>query len=67
MYCSQRFIHHQKVATDSFLLLGQTTPSKFVMRPPWDSERSASFDFTSLKQKKSAIMVLANRKAGGSS
>jgi hypothetical protein len=28
------------------------TPSKFVMRLPLDSERSASFDFTSLKQKK---------------
>ncbi len=27
------------------------TPSKFVMRPPWDSERSASSDFTPLKQK----------------
>jgi hypothetical protein len=26
------------------------TPSKFVMRPPWDSKRSASSDFTYLKQ-----------------
>ncbi len=33
------------------LLLILTTPSKFIMRPPWGSERSASF-FTSLKQKK---------------
>jgi hypothetical protein len=64
MYCSQQFIHRQKMAADSFLLLVQTTPSKFVMTPPWDSERSASFDFTSLKQKKSARIVLANRKAG---
>jgi hypothetical protein len=67
MYWLQQFIHRQKVTANSFLLLVQTTPSKFVMRPPWDSERSASFDFTSLKQKKSAIMVLMNRKAGGSS
>jgi hypothetical protein len=64
MYWSQQFIHRQKVAADSFLLLVQTTPSKFIMRPPWDSERSASFDFTSLKHKKSALIVLANRKAG---
>ncbi len=28
------------------------TPSKFVMRPPWDGKRSASSDFTSLEQKK---------------
>jgi hypothetical protein len=33
-YCSQRSIHRQKVATDSFFLLVQTIPSKFVMRLP---------------------------------
>jgi hypothetical protein len=38
--------------TNSFLLLVRMTPSKFIMRLPWDSERSASFDFISLKQKK---------------
>jgi hypothetical protein len=31
---------------------GSVTPSKFVKRLPWDSESSAGFDFTSLKQKK---------------
>jgi hypothetical protein len=37
---------------DSFLLLIQATPSLFFMGLPWDSERPASFDFASLKQKK---------------
>jgi hypothetical protein len=52
MYCSQRSIYVQKAAADSLLLLILATPSKFFMRPPWDSERPASFDFASLKQKK---------------
>jgi hypothetical protein len=52
MYCLQQSIHCQKEAEDSFLLLVWTTPCKFFMMLPWDSERSDSFDFTSLKQKK---------------
>ncbi len=34
------------------MLLIRVTPSKFFMRPPWDSERPAGIDFASLKQKK---------------
>jgi hypothetical protein len=44
MYCG-------KGAADWFLLLILVTPSELVMRPLWDSEGSAGFDFTSLKQK----------------
>ncbi len=29
----------------------RATPSRFVLRPPWKSESSTSFDFTSVKQK----------------
>ncbi len=29
----------------------RATPSRFVLRQPWDSERYAGFDFTSLKPK----------------
>ncbi len=52
MYCWQRSIYHRKVAAGSFLLLIQATPSKFFIRPPWDSERPAGFNFVSLMQKK---------------
>jgi hypothetical protein len=52
MYFLQRSIYRQISAADSFLLMLQVTPSKFIMRPLLDSERSASSDFTSLKQKK---------------
>ncbi len=51
MYFSQWSIYHRKLAADSFLLMVWTTPSKFIMRPLLDSEKSASSDFTSLKQK----------------
>jgi hypothetical protein len=40
------------VAVDSLLLLIWATPSKFIMKPPWDSERSPGFSFTYQKQKK---------------
>jgi hypothetical protein len=52
MYRSQWSIYCRKAAVDTLLLLIWVTPSKFFMRPPWDSERSAGFDFASLKQKK---------------
>jgi hypothetical protein len=52
MYRWQWSIYRQKAAADLFLLLIRATPSKFFMRLPWDSERSAGFDFASLKQKK---------------
>ncbi len=51
-YGSLWSIYRRKAAADSFLLLIWATPFKFFMRPPWDSERSAGFDFASLKQKK---------------
>ncbi len=51
-YRSQWSMYRRKAAADSFLLLVRATPSKFFMRPPWDSERSAGFDFASLKQEK---------------
>jgi hypothetical protein len=51
-YHSQWSIYHQKAAPDSFLQLIRATPSTFFMRPPWNSERPAGFDFASLKQKK---------------
>jgi hypothetical protein len=50
-YCSQWSIYRRKVAADPFSAPVQATPSKFVLRLPWDSERSAGFDFTSLKPK----------------
>jgi hypothetical protein len=52
MYHSHWSIYRQKAVADSFLLLIRATPSKFFMRPPWDSERPAGFGFASLKQKK---------------
>jgi hypothetical protein len=51
-YRFQQSLYRQTVAVDSFLQLIQATPSTFFMGPPWDSERPASFDFASLKQKK---------------
>ncbi len=51
-YRSQWSIYRWKAATDSFLLLIQATPSKYFMRPPWDSKRSASLNFASQKWKK---------------
>jgi hypothetical protein len=50
-YHLQQSIYGQKAAADPFLLLVRTTPSRFVIRLPWDSERSAGFDFTFLKPK----------------
>jgi hypothetical protein len=50
-YCSQRFTYRQKAAADPFSVPVRATPSRFVLRLPWDSERSASFDFASLKPK----------------
>jgi hypothetical protein len=49
------------------LLLILTTPSKFIMRPPWGSERSASFFYLSQTEKSPPWRYEANRKAGGSS
>ncbi len=66
-YFLQRSSCHQNSAVDSFLLMLRTTPSKFVMRPPWDSERSVSSDFTSETEKSPPLWYSANRKAGGSS
>ncbi len=51
-YCSLRSSYCRKAAVDSFLQLIQATPSTFFMGPPWDSERPAGFDFTSLKPRK---------------
>ncbi len=50
-YRSQRSTYHQKVAAEPFSVPVQATPSRFVLRLPWDSERSAGFNFTSLKPK----------------
>ncbi len=50
-YRSQRSIYCRKAAADRFSAPVRATPSKFVLRLSWDSERSAGFDFTSLKPK----------------
>jgi hypothetical protein len=51
-YWSQQSIYRQKAAVGLFFLLVWVTPSKFFMRPTWDTESIAGFDFASLKQKK---------------
>jgi hypothetical protein len=50
-YRSQQSTYRRKAAADPFLVPIRATPSRFVLRQPWDSERSAGFDFTSLKPK----------------
>jgi hypothetical protein len=52
MYFLQQTIYRQKSAADSFLLMILATSSNFIMRLLLDSQRSASSNFTSLKQKK---------------
>jgi hypothetical protein len=47
----QRSIYRWKALAEQFLVLVQAIPSRFVLRLPWDSERSAGFDYTSLKPK----------------
>ncbi len=51
IYCSQQPTYRQKAAAELFSVPVRVTPSRFVLRQPWDSERSAGFDFTSLKPK----------------
>jgi hypothetical protein len=50
-YHSQRSIYRQKAVADPFSVLVRATPSRFVLRLPLDSERSAGFDFASLNLK----------------
>jgi hypothetical protein len=45
------------MAVGSFFTTGLGDPSKIFMMPTLDSERLAGFNFTSLKQKRSAIAV----------
>jgi hypothetical protein len=46
----------------------QMTPSSLLLKLSWDSERSASFDFTLPKRKKAVVKIyLGIREAGGSS
>ncbi len=50
-YRSQRSIYRQKAAAEPFSVTVRATPSRFILSLPWDSERSAGFDFASLKPK----------------
>ncbi len=47
----QDFLRPPRCEFEHIVCSSPATPSRFVIRLPWDNERSAGFDFTSLKPK----------------